>query len=154
MTSVGSSRRPPEFHQHSTTLSLNPGPACTPDERGASGAWRAAHMEFGNQGPRRAAGIAKVNGAQSSRFSAVREGRMLAAIPKSDRPSQIAQVKSPKSDRPSRIAQVKSPEQPPSGIPAIQYLTYSQNVAGLWLKYGAKPRNKGVSLLSKIPLSM
>jgi hypothetical protein len=42
----------------------------------------------------------------------------------------------------------------PSGIPAIQYLTYSQNVAGLWLKYGAKPRNKGLSLLSKILLSM
>jgi hypothetical protein len=34
--------------------------------------------------------------------------------------------------------------QPPTGIPAIQYLTYSQNVAGMWLKYGAKPGNKGV----------
>jgi hypothetical protein len=37
----------------------------------------------------------------------------------------------------------------PSGIPAIQYLTYSQNVAGLWLKYGAKPQNKGVLAPSK-----
>lgn len=42
------------------------------------------------------------------------------------------------------------PQGSPSGVPAIQYLTYSQNVAGLWLKYGAKPRNKGVSSLSKI----
>src|SRR5262249_14590722 len=31
-----------------------------------------------------------------------------------------------------------------------QCLTYSQNVAGLWLKYGAKPRNTGTSSLSVI----
>jgi hypothetical protein len=48
---------------------------------------------------------------------------------------------------------VKSPGAP-SGIPTIQQLTYSQNVAGLWLKYGASPRNKGVSSLSKILHSM
>ena len=37
---------------------------------------------------------------------------------------------------------------------AIQCLTYSQNVVGMWLKYGARPRNKGVFALSKIPAAM
>jgi hypothetical protein len=43
---------------------------------------------------------------------------------------------------------VQSPVSP-SGAPAIQYLTYSQNVAGLWLKYGAKPLNKGGFVAAK-----
>jgi hypothetical protein len=38
----------------------------------------------------------------------------------------------------------------PSGNPAIHCLTYCQNVAGLWLKYGAKPVNIGTSLWYEI----
>jgi hypothetical protein len=34
--------------------------------------------------------------------------------------------------------------------PAIQYLTYRQNVAGLWLKYGTKPLFIGTSWVRKI----
>src|SRR5262249_42658143 len=71
-------------------------------------------LEFGNQGARRPAGIQNVNGAESSRcFSAVL-GKAASAVPL-----------------------VESAPAAPSGIPVHEYLTYCQNVAGLWLKYGA-----------------
>jgi hypothetical protein len=63
------------------------------------------------------AGIANANGVQSSRcFSAVWNRRC---------------------DRPFRVVNAVSP----LWHPAIQHLTYCQNVAGLWLKYGAKSVN-------------
>ena len=40
--------------------------------------------------------------------------------------------------------------QPPLWHPDIQRLAYSQNVAGLWLKYGAKTPNIWTSLRRKI----
>ncbi len=93
----------------------------TPPEHGA------AHLEFGNQGPLKSG--RNLEGQWSAELSMFlgHEGNSeyKAAIPGFNRwPT-------------------------PSGIPAIQYLTYSQNVAGLWLKYGAKPLNKGVLALSK-----
>src|SRR5262249_51882791 len=121
VTSVGSSRRPPEFHQHSTTFSLNPRSRPRPRQRDASGAWRRTHG-IRDQGP-----------LKSGRNL---EGQWCLEL------SMFLGLEGNSEHRPPFPGSNRRPT--PSGIPAIQYLTYSQNVAGLWLKYGAKPQNKGV----------
>ena len=49
----------------------------------------------------------------------------------------------------NRQSRVDEHRQPP-WHPAIQYLRYCQNVAGLWLKYGAKSLNTETSVQCEI----
>src|ERR1700712_1991971 len=97
--------------------------------RDNSGAWHATRLDIRESKANRLAGITNGNGVQISRcFSAARERRR-------------AHGRSPFPGRSPPAAPLASGD---------STHTYSQNVAGLWLKYGAKSLNIEASSHRKI----